>query len=474
MIYEFNITLEDVGVPVSRKVHIKKDASFYELHELIQAAFDWTASHLYGFYVLKTNGIQKNGIEITADSAELLMEDSKQVIYRDKTERLSEWIKKPKDLVRYIYDYGDSWAHMIELVREVKLDKTTTYPVCIAAENIAPPEDSRFELIEGSLNLIAKDNQLLLMDVNEDIEYWEPYFDDLMPDTHLSEEEKTYEEWELTLQTAKEFLQKKPWENLKEQDIFAVKDPESRRIIFCTVIGHSENQFGLAAYIGMEGFFTLLEIMSGEEEVSFDGLQQGHSLFVTFEDRHDIDEKDYELIKAHSTMFRGKKSWPIFTSLKPGFVPWTMNEEEARLTRLMMTESLKVMDEQEHGLTIPFIPRDEKILLRETVNPGIDSPIFTSHIVEVEELLDDDEEEEVMLSEFEIKRLNKLVKPLSFSIEFSIVPLAVPVQIQTDERPFYPFIAVAVDAETGQTYYQEMLENHLDTYYGQKALLQAF
>ncbi len=224
MIYEFKITLEDVGLPVSRKVHIKKDASFYELHELIQAAFDWTASHLYGFYVLKTNGHQKNRVEITGNSAGILMEDSNQVIYCDKNEKLSKWFKKPKDLVSYIYDYGDNWEHMIEFVREVELEKTTKYPVCIEAENLAPPEDSRFELIAGNLNLIAEDNQLLLMDVNEDIEYWEPFFDDQDIGTFfpVEEESSAYEEWESTLKKAKEFLQLKPWEKLKEQDIFSV------------------------------------------------------------------------------------------------------------------------------------------------------------------------------------------------------------------------------------------------------------
>lgn len=483
MVYELKITLEDVGAPVSRKVHIKKDASFYELHELIQAVFDWTASHLYGFYVVKSNGKQTKHIEISGRQSEASVYDSKQIIHYDKKEKLSEWFKKPSDYINYVYDYGDNWEHLIEFIKEIEPNKTIDYPVCIAAENYAPPEDSRFDVMQGSLDLLMEDNHLFVSEVNEAIKNWTPVFDeeepmftgDVTSDTEhwLGEEQNLVsEEWEKTFEIAKEFSQRRPWEKLKEQDVFAVKDPESGRFIFCSVIGHSEDQIGITAYIGIEGFLALLEIMSGEE-VTLDGLQQGHSLFVTFEDRNDIDGKDYELIKAHSTVFRGKKSWPIFTSIMPGYVPWTMNEEEARLTRLMMTESLNVVDELEKGLTFPLIPSDEKILLRRMDASETEPSNFTSQIVEVEELLNDDGEEEVMLSEFEIKRLNKLTKPLVSSIEFSIVPLAVPIQRHKEERPFFPFVAIAVDEETGEVYYQEMLEEHLDAYYGQKALLHA-
>lgn len=56
MIYEFKITLTDVGVPVSRTIQIEKDTSFYEFHETLQVVFDWTNSHLFSFFMNVSDG----------------------------------------------------------------------------------------------------------------------------------------------------------------------------------------------------------------------------------------------------------------------------------------------------------------------------------------------------------------------------------------------------------------------------------
>ena len=69
-IYSFKITLENVGVPVWRKVQVKSTSTFLELHKIIQILFDWQEDHLHEFRTQKSNGIrQKNVIIESAEEA---------------------------------------------------------------------------------------------------------------------------------------------------------------------------------------------------------------------------------------------------------------------------------------------------------------------------------------------------------------------------------------------------------------------
>ena len=56
MIYEFRITLLDVGVPVWRDIQIDDESSFSDLHFVIQAAFNWLDFQLHQFEVIVSEG----------------------------------------------------------------------------------------------------------------------------------------------------------------------------------------------------------------------------------------------------------------------------------------------------------------------------------------------------------------------------------------------------------------------------------
>ena len=40
-----------------------------------------------------------------------------------------------------MYDFGDSWDHVIELEKKVTAESAVTYPRCIAGKRACPPED---------------------------------------------------------------------------------------------------------------------------------------------------------------------------------------------------------------------------------------------------------------------------------------------------------------------------------------------
>lgn len=202
-------------------------------------------------------------------------------------------------------------------------------------------------------------------------------------------------------------------------------------------------------------------------------MQHEQVLIVTFEDRTDLDKVAYNLIKAHSTTFRGKKSWPVFTSYRPSFFPWVMDESEAEYVRVAMREVVRVIEEQAAGLEIPHIVDKEKILLRAVDYRKNDDTAFVSQIVDVEQLIEEEEEDELVLSELELKRLSKMKEGLEVSIEFTILPLEMPLQNEEGGRPFFPFLSLAVDANSGEVYYHEVSDSPITIYNSQQSFLRA-
>ncbi|WP_320163635.1 plasmid pRiA4b ORF-3 family protein [uncultured Trichococcus sp.] len=175
-VYSFKITLENVGVPVWRKVQVNSSSTFLELHKIIQILFDWQDDHLHEFRIQKSNGIrQKNVIIESAEEDEEshlfgLFFDDEKIRLSETEERLHDHFLVEKDQARYTYDFGDDWQHKIVLEKILESAEGTTYPICTAAKNDAPYEDSRYEVITGSLSLLNSNAKGIIADVNGELE----------------------------------------------------------------------------------------------------------------------------------------------------------------------------------------------------------------------------------------------------------------------------------------------------------------
>nr|WP_321292730.1 plasmid pRiA4b ORF-3 family protein [uncultured Trichococcus sp.] len=174
-VYSFKITLENVGVPVWRKVQVNSYSTFLELHKIIQILFDWQEDHLHDFRIQKSNGIRQKNVIIESDEEDSapfdsLFFDDEQTYLSEIEERLHNHFLVEKDQARYTYDFGDDWQHKIVLEKILEPAEGTTYPICTAAKNDAPYEDSRYEVITGSLNLLNSNAKGIVADVNGELE----------------------------------------------------------------------------------------------------------------------------------------------------------------------------------------------------------------------------------------------------------------------------------------------------------------
>ncbi len=133
-LYQFKITLEDIQLPIWRRIQVK-DCTLDELHEHIQTAMGWTNSHLQQF---KIAGRVFGDPELISEG----FEDDSEVVSSLES-RLSSVVPEDGKRFRfeYEYDFGDSWEHEVLFEGCSRAEKGVRYPLCLEGERACPPED---------------------------------------------------------------------------------------------------------------------------------------------------------------------------------------------------------------------------------------------------------------------------------------------------------------------------------------------
>ncbi|GGJ87162.1 hypothetical protein GCM10007063_07090 [Lentibacillus kapialis] len=454
MIYEFKVSLKHVGVPVWRKIQIDGHATFYDLHRVLQVAFEWFDYHLHSFFVNRTNGERVEQMEITSeDTGDDAFVDllGDRITRQEKDEVVGDWLKEPYDKVMYVYDFGDDWHHEIVFNKKLKPEKGVSYPRCISAKNLPPEEDSREEVLTGGIDLTATDSKRLVQDVNDNIRF---YLKDLLTAYEQPSAEK--DSWHDVFVKAKEFQKLKPWEIMFDEHIFAVKDPKTNEWLYCSVLGGAGEMFGLAVYVGDKGYRSLVDTLTSKKP-DFDFVINQRSLLLSYEDREDLEKSDYQLIKSYDVKFRGRKSWPSLRSYKPGLYPWFMDDDEARLMLLALEQTIDVYHEIKNGLALPDMLFDEHVMMKVPSEQNGEL-IFDNQVLELGHV-EEEEPDEVPLavSEVDLKRLEKLNNSLPYTVEFSMDYMDMPVQNNQNERPLFPLLVLGVDRTKGMAIYYNLL-----------------
>lgn len=126
---DIEVALNDAEPRIWRQFLLRERASFEELHRAIQDACGWENAHLFAF--------RNDGGEVIAgvpgdfgfgppdpDAAKV---------------RVGDYLKRHWS-IRYEYDFGDSWEHLVELKQVVAVDEKFTRRLVDGARAF-PPED---------------------------------------------------------------------------------------------------------------------------------------------------------------------------------------------------------------------------------------------------------------------------------------------------------------------------------------------
>ena len=134
-VYQFKILLDGSSPSIWRRIQVPESYSFWDLHVAIQDAMGWSDCHLHDFRTISKNPRETKCIGIPD------FESDADDVLAGWEEKISKWFPAEKKM-RYTYDFGDNWEHMVTLEKILPVENGMEYPVCVAGEMACPFEDS--------------------------------------------------------------------------------------------------------------------------------------------------------------------------------------------------------------------------------------------------------------------------------------------------------------------------------------------
>lgn len=128
-IVEIKVTLEYIEPAVIRTLQVPVDIRLDRLHLTLQAAMGWTNSHLYMF--------EADGATGGAPDPDFGGDD----LPANKTTLAEVLEDTGARSIRYIYDFGDSWEHKLQVGKIADPIPGDLYPRLTDAAGQCPPED---------------------------------------------------------------------------------------------------------------------------------------------------------------------------------------------------------------------------------------------------------------------------------------------------------------------------------------------
>jgi hypothetical protein len=124
-VHRVKITLRAARPPVWRRLEVPSGITLRRLHQALQAAFGWESGRPWVFET-------PAGAYGVAD---------RELGHRGaQSKTLEEVAPRARDLIYYLYDFGDGWKHEILVESVVAAEPGVAYPRCVGGRRAAPPD----------------------------------------------------------------------------------------------------------------------------------------------------------------------------------------------------------------------------------------------------------------------------------------------------------------------------------------------
>ncbi len=127
-VHRLRVTLLDVSPPIWRELRVPSIADLHLLHAVIQVAMGWQDVHLHEWRVGERTYVARDE------------EDWGEAALDETSVTLSEVAPADAEL-RYVYDMGDQWEHLVEVQGIDRYDASVVPLACLGGERACPPED---------------------------------------------------------------------------------------------------------------------------------------------------------------------------------------------------------------------------------------------------------------------------------------------------------------------------------------------
>ena len=252
----------------------------------------------------------------------------------------------------------------------------------------------------------------------------------------------TLDEWKRLHDLMAQVKELAPWDWMEESDIFGIQMPDTKDLGFISVMGMLGEHFAMAVYQGAKGLGGFWNIHSQGHHISPEVVLQVPQLQASFEDREMISKEDREVIKKLGRIYRGAKGWPQFRSYRPGCFPWHIEKNEADMLICALEQLLEIAPRfrEDPHLFKPTEAEHDYLVRVKNDEKWEDS---VKHVTFREEKTLD-----LLMDEETLERLRKMM-PGKLMLEIDLHMMDKPVQEKPEERPYFPFMLMLADSDSG-------------------------
>jgi hypothetical protein len=129
-VHRVKVSLHGARPHVWRRLEVPSDLPLSVLHEVVQTAFGWFDCHPHQFETAYGEFRDPAHDDLWSRRAD------------ETTVALAQVAPAAKDMIGYVYDFGDDWRHDIVVEAVLPAAPGVRYPRCTAARGLAPEEDS--------------------------------------------------------------------------------------------------------------------------------------------------------------------------------------------------------------------------------------------------------------------------------------------------------------------------------------------
>ena len=257
------------------------------------------------------------------------------------------------------------------------------------------------------------------------------------------------DEWKKLYDLMAQLKDLSPWEWMEEDDIFGIQMPETGELGFVSVMGTLGEHLAVAVYQGVKGLGGFWQMHSQGPKLTPEFALQIPQVQASFEDRDLIAKEDRDVIKQLGLKFRGAQAWPQFRSYRPGCFPWFIEKGEANILICALEQVLEIAPRFKENPDLLMPATDQDYLVRVN-NNGKWEDTVQQVILRDEKILD------LQMNEEALEHLRTLM-PGKFILEIDFYMMEEPVQEKRNERPFFPFMLMLADHESGMIVGVDML-----------------
>ncbi len=368
--YLLRIDLLHAHQPTWREVVVPSDISLDLLHDVIQVAMGWEEAHPHEF---EFKGVRYQSMFFGGEHLEEMV-------------ALDQLLKRARQKLNYMYDFGDGWAHSITLKKALPWNEAEVY-VCTDGAGACPLEDCGGVYGHEQICNYVRDPKSAdggFMDyeewvpedydpdrydrdaVNEDLadlklehsgEGDEELFDEIVAemeesgqfDGTLGELNAWLEEGEMDEDVAapepyahlleeelsafrRAFIEgakvreSEPWKCLWDQDIFGVRDPESGLLDFVSILGRGGEVYAVHVHRPPEAYDFWCAAKAGTQDMDSMAayLRQIRMVELEFVNKAEMEPEDLELYERleYPAPKRGSRRWMRVRRYHPRGMPW--------------------------------------------------------------------------------------------------------------------------------------------------------